>query len=578
MSLRRWQRAALRKVMAARSEGKGHVLIAACPGAGKTRFTVEVWQSSAADDCEVIVVVVPSRALKRQWADSFAAAGFHAQHDLDNQTLENAADFGGPMYKPSHPVQVYTYAQIASCPDLFRALCYRHKAMVVFDEIHHADDDETFGRALITAFEGAAFRMSLSGTPFNTKGGKLAFCEVENLTDDDGRPIARTLADFTYSYGEALAATGDPADDPYVVRPVQFVRWNGIARWQRFDTKTGQTEERSVSGSKKSDPLWPLLDMDGDYMKNMLDAAAARLSEVREHHANAGMLITAMDRDHCEAIAAYLNSKGYRDVRVIMHDTPNASAAIRQFEESKDRFLVAIRMISEGVDIKRLRVGVYASNILTQMFFVQFVGRFIRWDGSLPASQYASVFIPEHVTLIKFAMQIERMVVEAEEAIGGNPGGDDNPAPASSAINVGLVSAGCENGIIERHDPIEQDEAQMLRDALQRAGLAAVISEGAAKRLFDSLKSSNPLFAEASKPKQAESSISKKNDQLVAAIVRESDRRGQRIGFDVINRMANDSVGISTKDKLTPNDVLSDRLEFLKQYLTKLRRAEDAAA
>lgn len=571
MSLRKWQSKALDTVIAIRRSGiKKHALIAACPGAGKTRFTVAMWQTPAVSSgCDAIVVVVPSRALKRQWKRAFESMGVGAIAEIANGHLEERAYRDDEMFDPERPVQVYTYAQVASNPALFAILCRRHNVLCVFDEIHHADDDAAYGRALEVAFEDAVFAVSLSGTPFNTKGGRLAFCETVEITDDEGRRLNRTVTDFDYSYGEALAATG-LEDDPEVVRPVQFVRWNGAAKWQSINLETGEVREKSADGSRKSDPLSPLVDLSGDYSKRMIDAAVDRLEAIREHHSNAGMLITAMDREHCEEIARHLNAKGIRDVVMIMHDTPGATDRIRDFEHGSQRVLVAIKMISEGVDIKRLRVGVYLSNVLTQMFFTQFIGRFIRWDGSLPSSQFACVFIPEHVTLIRFALEIERMVCDAELAEAIDSGGD-GLAPGTF-IRQDVESDGQENGIIEREQQIAVSEANEIREALRRAGLVSVFSEGQAKRLIDAIRmsslASNGFGKEFYKP---ESSLSKQNDKMVGMIERASARIGNPMTFGQINGAANRAVGIKAKDPMTSESVLRCRLDFLKSMLVNLR-------
>jgi superfamily II DNA or RNA helicase len=58
-------------------------------------------------------------------------------------------------------------------------------------------------------------------------------------------------------------------------------------------------------------------------------------------------------------------------------------------------------MVSEGVDIPRLRVGVYATNTVTELFFRQAVGRLVRWNARL-GRQAAYMFIPDDVRLRKF--------------------------------------------------------------------------------------------------------------------------------------------------------------------------------
>lgn len=356
---------------------------------------------------------------------------------------------------------------------------------------------------------------------------------------------------------------------------MQFVRWNGIARWQTMNIETGETKERSVDGSKKTDPLSPLVDIEGDYAKRMIDSALDRLSQIREHQSNAGMLITAMDREHCEQITKYLGSKGVRDVVMIMHDTPGAADKIRDFERGNQRVLVAIKMISEGVDIKRLRIGVYLSNVLTQMFFTQFIGRFIRWDGSIPASQFACVFIPEHVTLIKYALEIERMVCDAEMTEDGDGDGDGPDGP--KFVRMNLESDGQENGVIEREEEIAADETREIREALQRAGMASRLSEGQAKKFLDAMRAGaapESKFHEANQFN--ESSLSKQNDKMVGIIERVSSTSGRPMTFAQINAAANKAVGIKTKDVMTPESKLRERLDFLKGLLIRVREGGDA--
>jgi superfamily II DNA or RNA helicase len=573
MRLRRWQDKAKNVVVEMFRSGRDRAMIAACPGAGKTAFTISLAKHAVfADASDVTVIVVPSRALKRQWRKAFKAQGIGAKDDIGNDVLERRAAYVDElMFDPERPVQVYTYSQIASNPEIFRILCARHKVFAVFDEVHHADDDAAFGASLAQAFEGAVFKLSLSGTPFNTKGGRLAFCDLEKTTDDQGRDLNKTVVDFEYSYGEALRATGTD-EDPFVVRAAQFVRWNGIARWRSISADGVETDH-VVTGARKSDPLSPMVEMDGDYPKKMIDAALAKLTEVRESQSNAGMLITAMSRDHCEEVVAHLQRRGVRDVTAIMHDTPNAADEIERWAKSNERVLVAIKMISEGVDIKRLRVGVYLSNVLTQMFFIQFIGRFIRWDGSLDAGQFACVFIPEHVTLIRYALEIESMVTEAEDAITES---DPSRAPAnqSRVLRYGLSSDGSFNGLIDSGETMSKPRAEVLADVLASLNLRGKVTEAVAEKIIDAWGKRNPSYQPDAEPSKPETSLSKKNDQLVTAVAGESQKRGGNWSFKDVNSYANAAVGIQRKDALTPDSVLEQRLDVLKELLIRVRRGE----
>jgi superfamily II DNA or RNA helicase len=60
--------------------------------------------------------------------------------------------------------------------------------------------------------------------------------------------------------------------------------------------------------------------------------------------------------------------------------------------------------VSEGVDVPRLAVGVYATSISTPLFFAQAVGRFVR---ARKRGETASVFLPSVPTLLTFANEME---------------------------------------------------------------------------------------------------------------------------------------------------------------------------
>jgi hypothetical protein len=78
-------------------------------------------------------------------------------------------------------------------------------------------------------------------------------------------------------------------------------------------------------------------------------------------------------------------------------------------------------MVSEGVDIPRLRVGVFATTTSTELFFRQAVGRFVRWQMGRP-SQKAYVYIPDDPRLRTHAFEI----AEARRHVLRPPGSDDD--------------------------------------------------------------------------------------------------------------------------------------------------------
>jgi hypothetical protein len=89
------------------------------------------------------------------------------------------------------------------------------------------------------------------------------------------------------------------------------------------------------------------------------------------------------------------------------HDRNEAAPAniIRVFGSSHDPWIVAVNMISEGVDITRLRAVVYLTNRLTLLAFRQIVGRVVRTDPA-NADDHGHVYMPADARLIEMASQI----------------------------------------------------------------------------------------------------------------------------------------------------------------------------
>jgi superfamily II DNA or RNA helicase len=573
--LRRWQVNAREVVQTLRIGGLDRALIAAAPGTGKTLYTASlIADDLAAGVIGCAVIVTPSRAIKKQWRNTFREYGLKAIDDIDNATLDEHRARNLPMLDPARPIFIVTYQQICSgaAPETFAVLCARHKVFAVFDEIHHADDQAEFGQSLIAAFEDAIFKLSLSGTPATTKGSRLAFCNCERKVSEDGKHLNVTIADYTYSYGEALMATG-AVDDPNVVRPVTFIRWNGQARWRYQNiANPDQFTERIFDGSRKTDSLAPLLDPDGDYFKKMLRAALDELEEVRQHHSNAGLLITTIDADHCEQIAELVRSFGIHDVVVVRYDMPGAHKLIEDFERGHQRVLVAIKMIAEGVNIVRLRVGVYASDAKTWMYFMQFIGRFIRWDSSLNAGQFASVFIPEHVTLLEYAKKIEQMVLEAIIPEKGPEG--PTPGPQQTIL-IDRQSDGAMHGAIQHGELYETEQTEEIKAWLRRHNV--VLNFADAWKLFHDMNwNSRPSQT----PRQEdEPDESKRNDKLVGQIVMHAKRKGRTdLPYEIVNAWANRQVSIPKKDKLTSIEVLIRRREHLQRLLLSVLQGSDDAA
>ena len=375
--LRAWQQEALASLEARRRAG---FLAVATPGAGKTTFALAaVRRALVARQVRRVVVVVPTQHLKLQWAE--AAERF----DIHLDPAWSAGD--GALPSDVHGV-VTTNQQVAANPEALRRVAAG--AFVVLDEIHHAADSRSWGDGVRRAFTPAWLRLCMSGTPFRSDQSAIPFVHYEGDL---------AVPDYEYGYGTALR-------DASVVLPVYFPRINGRMEWS---APSGETYEASFSDplgrTLASQRLRTALDLEGLWLPAVLTKAHRQLEHLRLRDPRAGGMVIAMDQDHARGIERIFLAMLRVRATVAVSDDATASRKIAEFTASDAPWIVAVRMVSEGVDIPRLRVGVYATNTVTDLFFRQAVGRLVR--VSQPRQkQLAYMFIPDDLRLRLFAAGI----------------------------------------------------------------------------------------------------------------------------------------------------------------------------
>ncbi len=380
--LRGWQREAYQEYF--RTPRKDFLLVAT-PGSGKTAYALTVAaQLLRQREIAAVTVVTPTEHLKHQWSQAAQRLGIPLDSAYRNAQGRVSADYTGVAV---------TYAQVAAHPALHRARTEARRTLVVFDEIHHAGDALSWGEAVREAFAPARRRLGLTGTPFRSDTNPIPF--VTYAPGADGQ--LRSASDYTYGYGPAL--------DDGIVRPVIFLAYSGEMRWR---TRAGDEVSSTLGAPMTADQLaqaWrTALDPAGDWVARVLEAADRRLTEVRRGMPDAGGLVIASDHDSARAYAALLRRLTGVRPAVVLSDDPAASRKIAAFGASQERWMVAVRMVSEGVDIPRLAVGVYATSVSTPLFFAQAVGRFVR---ARRRGETASVFLPSIPGLLGYAAELE---------------------------------------------------------------------------------------------------------------------------------------------------------------------------
>ena len=423
-ALRGWQRRALVRYLTGKPRD---FLLVATPGAGKTAFALRIAAELLADrTVDTITVVVPTEHLKTQWAVAAAADGIALDPKFRNSAAHTSAEYHGI---------VVTYSQVASHPARHRVRTENRRTLVIFDEIHHGGDAKSWGDSIREAFGDAARRLALTGTPFRSDDAAIPFIRYE----PDGAGVRRSAADHTYGYAEALADG--------VVRPVVFMAYSGETRWRDSAGAEYAARLGEPASAEHIARAWrTALDAAGEWMPAVVTAADTRLQQLRAGGVpDAGGMVIASDQTAARAYAVLLQRITGEPPTLVLSDDPGSSRRIAQFAAGTSRWLVAVRMVSEGVDVPRLAVGVYATSASTPLFFAQAIGRFVR---SRRPGETASVFLPSVPTLLQLASELEAQ----RNHVLGQPHRDDDdelvaaqrPQTEPSEADNGFTSLGAD--------------------------------------------------------------------------------------------------------------------------------------
>lgn len=528
---RAWARAAYAQFL--RSEHTDF-LVDACPGAGKTKFAVMIalneLQRGAVDRVDV---VGPSVHICRQWAEDMAAWGVHL--DLEND--RESADCVG---------RVFTYQRLGMSPHALRTPA-NPRRLVILDEIHHAGDNCTWGDALRIAFDNATKRLLLSGTPFRSDGNPIPFVRYSRGSS------GVSVSDYSYGYGEALR-------DGYCA-PLYFPHHDGDFEWER-DGKIHKFDLMTRLGQQlNADRLRTAFAPEGQFVTELLREAHQHLMVLRDSHPQAGGIVFGRDVANVRAICEVLKRVSGTEPIAVTNDDPDAAGRIRRFREGDRPWLVSVKMVSEGVDIPRLRVGVYLSPVQTEMFFRQAAGRLVRLVQGLE-EQSGFLYIPSLPRLVEFAAS---MTDERRHAIAPktNPG-----------EGMGFPE-------LERSRETEPDDPEMAYRFLsargERAGLVETAPTDKKGQTFFDFASD--MAEEEEEVEAAPAPQTSQVDMLLAEQKKHQRRKGgtlsalvneifrsHKVPYAQIHAHLNSLQGVSGQSRCTLEQ-LGEREEFLREWL-----------
>ncbi len=415
IQLRPWQAEAHQKAMKWLVEDRKdrHFLINAAPGAGKTLAACAI-AKSLLDNEEIdrVVVIAPRTQVVTQWAEDFVrVTGRHmgkvtaADGDIADLEMDVCA----------------TWSAINGLGPELQAVCQNSKVLLICDEHHHAAVEAAWGTSAEGALTDCKFVLVLTGTPIRSDGAESIWLAY----DSNGAISHPDAGTYTLTYGKAV--------DLGYCRPITFHKHQG-----RF-TVDHEGEKVQISGH--TDPVIPreLARIPGlqtaldfyklaktpqyipgtdepllsGYQASMIQAGIDKLDQLRHTMPEAGGLIIAPNIEVAEFMSKILEKLDGEKPLIVHSQLANAEDKIKQFRATTRKWLVSVAMVSEGVDIKRLRVLIYLPYALTELAFRQAMGRVVR-TASYEDYSRAYVVMPAFQTFEKYAKRVEAEMSPAQ--------------------------------------------------------------------------------------------------------------------------------------------------------------------
>ena len=370
----KWQSRGIKIATDLMNKADTDMSVAAGVGSGKTYFASSVAEIAAdVGHAEQIIVVTINRRCQKQWHKKMSDLGIMLLRLNGNAGLSE----GLP---PDVAGYITTYAGMGKFPDLHATYCGSKQTLVIFDEVHHLNENEAtkWGKAARDAFSSAVFRICLSGTFFSSNGAKIPFAKM--VSADGSNDVFEYSPDISYSYGESVADS--------ICRRIVFKPFDGPIEYKREDDDRFRVSTFAdvIEPKDVGLRLWSacqVKSVDGKpntMLEELLFQANRKLMDLRAAgHDRAGGLIACNDKIQARQMLALIEKISGHKAVLVLDDEPGSDKAIDSFAHGFAPWMVAIRMVTEGVDIPRLRVGVYLSNVVQKLDI-----RAVHWADGAP--------------------------------------------------------------------------------------------------------------------------------------------------------------------------------------------------
>lgn len=391
MPLRSWQARCIQHALQTLSSTQPHFLCQATPGAGKMRMAAVLTDElMSRGDIDTVIYLGPSTSVVQRAAETLS--------EVTGQAMDGRLGAAGVAH---------TYHALQHRMEALKRLCQQSSVLLIWDESHHAagrasegmDGANQWGLALLALERYVRYTLALSGTPWRTDGSCLPLLRyIERPVEVDDQQRKATSADVSLEDVTELQLTPDfvytlaeAIQDRVCRLPHMQLIDNPAIQLTTYHPRSGRQETHHYSSIphllRHPSMLYSQLLRHHEPMAHLLDRSCQQLAQLRQQDPDAAGLVMASDIAHAEEVAEQLEDRG-QSVCLVTSKSPRAHKRLRAFRDASTAWIVAVGMVSEGVDIPRLRVCCYLSHIRTEQTFRQVLGRIIRREGADDAECY----------------------------------------------------------------------------------------------------------------------------------------------------------------------------------------------
>ncbi|EKM3681185.1 DEAD/DEAH box helicase family protein [Vibrio alginolyticus] len=383
--LRNWQSNCIRLALEKYKSGNKHFLTQATPGAGKTVMAAHVSKLLLDENMiDLIICFSPSVNVANGFTETFA------------RILQ--CPFNGMLGSLGTSL---TYQAIQYLDEQFWETVSKYRVLAIFDEIHHCSGEtlseaNAWGEQIILKVQKAAtYTLALTGTPWRSDNLPIS---LSSYSDPEGKIIC----DYQYTLEQAIF-------DKVCRKPKLVLVDNEQLQYTSPNERISYSSIQALFKEQKVS--YSSILEDNDALAHILKLSADKLNSIRATNYNAAGLIVASSVAHARQIQMILNGQLHQPSVMVSYHDPNAQNIIEKFKKCNSPWIISIGMISEGTDIPRLQICCHLSNIRTELYFRQVLGRILRiTDGD---NQEAWLYTFAEENLVKFTEEIEQDIPES---------------------------------------------------------------------------------------------------------------------------------------------------------------------